>query len=306
MTSVDAWKQPPYLNPGDTIVGISPSGAIKDFNAVEKAIEIISSHGYNLELDKRWNVQYGYLAGTDEQRRQALLEALENPNYKAIIAVRGGYGAARLLEKKDWETIFQDNPKWLIGFSDITSLLWKIARVKISSIHGPVLASLAKEPEWSLKRLFDYLQGDPLPPLQGKGWGNGQGKGWLLPANLTVATHLLSTSLQPPLNGVILALEDVGERPYRIDRMLTQWRLMGALRGVKGIALGRFSRSHGSADSSTVEEVLRDRLGDLGIPIVSDLPFGHEGVNAILPVGMTVILDGDQGVLEGVRSVGEK
>ncbi|MDJ0601186.1 MAG: LD-carboxypeptidase [Crocosphaera sp.] len=298
MTVIGSWKKPPFLQPGDTIIGISPSGAIKDVAAVEKAIEIMRSQGYNVELDKRWNTKYGYLAGTDEQRREALLEALTNPNYKAIIAVRGGYGAARLLEAKDWETIFINYPKWLIGFSDITSILWKLARVNVSSIHGPVLASLAKEPDWSLQRLFNYLQGDPLPSLQGQGWGNGQGTGWLLPANLTVATHLLRTSLQPPLNDVILALEDVGEPPYRVDRMLTQWRLMGAFSGVKGIALGRFSGSNGPANSWTVEEVLRDRLADLGIPIVSELPFGHDGVNAMLPVGMTVRLDGDRGTLE--------
>ncbi|ACB51577.1 putative peptidase S66, LD-carboxypeptidase A [Crocosphaera subtropica ATCC 51142] len=300
MTSIDAWKQPPYIKPGDTIVGISPSGAIKDLAAVEKAREIVRSQGYNLELDKHWNAHYGYLGGTDEQRREALLEALINPNYKGIIAGRGGYGVARLLEEKDWETILRKYPKWMIGFSDITSLLWKLARVKIHSIHGPVLTTLAKEPKWSLKRLFNYLEGHPLPPLQGQGWGNGQAQGWLLPANLTVATHLLGTPLQPPLDGVILALEDVGEPPYRIDRMLTQWRLMGAFDGVKGIALGRFSRSNGSSDSWTVEEVLGDRLGDLGIPIVSELPFGHDGVNAILPVGMKVMLDGDEGILTRV------
>ncbi len=301
MTSFGSWKKPPFLQPGDTIIGISPSGAIKEVTAVEKAREIIRSQGYNIELDKHWNAHYGYLAGTDAQRREALLQALTNPNYKAIIAVRGGYGAARLLEEKDWETIFTNYPKWLIGFSDITSLLWKLARVQVSSIHGPVLASLAKEPEWSLKRLFSYLQGHPLPPLQGQGWGNGQVKGWLLPANLTVATHILGTPLQPPLNDVILALEDVGEAPYSIDRMLTQWRLMGAFSGVRGIALGRFSGSNGSPNSWTVEEVLRDRLGDLGISIISDLPFGHDGVNAILPVGMEVILDGDRGSLEFIK-----
>ena len=297
MTSLGSWKKPPFLQPGDTIVGISPSGPIKDVTAIEKAQEIMRSQGYNLELGKHWNDQYGYLAGTDEQRRDDLLEAFKNPNYKAIIAVRGGYGAARLLEEKDWKTIFTNYPKWLIGFSDITSLLWKRAKVKISSIHGPVLTTLAQEPDWSLKRLFNYLKGDPLPPLQGQGWGNGQGEGRLLPANLTVATNILGTPLQPPLNDVILALEDVGEAPYRVDRMLTQWRLLGAFSGVKGIALGRFSGSNGPANSWTVEEVLRDRLGDLGIPIVCELPFGHDGVNAILPVGMTVKLDGDRGSL---------
>ena len=297
MTTLGSWKKPPFLQPDDTIVAMSPSGAIKDVAAVEKAIEIMRSQGYNVQLDQHWKAQYGYLAGTDEQRREALLQVFKNPNYKAIIAVRGGYGAARLLEEKDWETIFTNYPKWLIGFSDITSLLWKLAKVKVCSIHGPVLTTLAKEPDWSLQRLFSYLQGEPLLPLQGQAWGNGQAEGWLLPANLTVATHILGTSLQPPLNNVILALEDVGEAPYSIDRMLTQWRLMGAFSGVKGIALGRFSGSKGPVNSWTVEEVLRDRLGDLDIPIVSDLPFGHDGVNAILPVGMMVKLDGDKGSL---------
>ncbi len=298
MSALSSWIKPPFLQPGDTIIGISPSGAIKDIAAVENAIEIMRSQGYNVELNEHWNAQYGYLAGNDEQRREALLQALTNPNYKAIIAVRGGYGAARLLEEKDWETIFRNYPKWLIGFSDITSLLWKLARVKVSTIHGPVLTTLAKEPDWSLQRFFSYLQGEPLSPLQGQGWGNGQAEGWLLPANLTVATHILGTPLQPLLNDVILALEDVGEASYSIDRMLTQWRLMGAFCGVRGIILGRFSGSHESRNSWTTEEVLRDRLGDLNIPIVSELPFGHDGVNAILPVGMTVRLDSDQGSLE--------
>jgi muramoyltetrapeptide carboxypeptidase len=135
--------------------------------------------------------------------------------------------------------------------------------------------------------------------LTGKGWGAGQGTGLLLPANLTVATHLLGTFVQPALDGVILALEDVTEAPYRIDRMLTQWRMTGALKNVQGIALGRFSRCDPPLGSKswTVEEVLRDRLGDLGIPIVSDLPFGHDGVNAALPVGRMAQLDGDKGTL---------
>ncbi len=282
------------------MIAIAPSGAVKEFSFLEKAKEIVRSQGYNLALGKHWNAHYGYLAGTDQQRREALREALINPEYKAIIAVRGGYGAARLLEAEDWDTFLRKHPKWLIGFSDVTALLWKLATLGIPSIHGPVFTTLANEPEWSIKRLFNYLEGYPLPTLQGQGWGKGKAKGTLLPANLTVGTNLLGTPLQPSLNGVILALEDVAEVPYCIDRMLTQWRLMGALRGVKGIALGRFSRCDRPSESSrwTTEEVLRDRLGYLNIPIVSDLPFGHDGVNAMLPVGREVMLDGDQGTLE--------
>jgi muramoyltetrapeptide carboxypeptidase len=128
----------------------------------------------------------------------------------------------------------------------------------------------------------------------------GQATGLLLPANLTVATHLLHTPLQPALEGVILVLEDVSEAPYRIDRMLTQWRLSGALSQVKGIALGRFSQCDPPAGipSFSVEGVLRDRLADLGLPLVVDLPFGHNGSNAALPVGVPALLDGDTGGLQ--------
>ncbi|NES70958.1 MAG: LD-carboxypeptidase, partial [Okeania sp. SIO2D1] len=120
-------------------------------------------------------------------------------------------------------------------------------------------------------------------------------------ANLAVATNLLATPVQPSLEGTILAFEDIGEAPYRLDRMLTQWRLMGAFSGVKGIALGRFSDCEGSLGSWSVEEMLRDRLTDLNIPIVAELPFGHDGVNAALRVGQLVELDGVQGTLRSVK-----
>jgi muramoyltetrapeptide carboxypeptidase len=202
----------------------------------------------------------------------------------------------RLLEDWQWTTT---RPKWVVGFSDVTAILWSLAVAGIVSLHAPVLTTLGKEPEWSINRLFDYLEGKPLAPLQGQGWGKGKAHGWLLPANLTVATHLLGTGLQPNLEGAILALEDVSEAPYRIDRMLTQWRLAGAFRGVRGIALGRFSRcvAPPGIPSWTLEEVLRDRVGDLKLPIVAGLPFGHGGINASLPVGQMVELDGELGTL---------
>jgi muramoyltetrapeptide carboxypeptidase len=310
---------PPLLKPGDLVKVIAPSGALKEWEAFEKGIEIWRSRGYHVELGNNCDRQYGYLAGTDEQRRQALLEAWKDPECKAILCTRGGYGGARLLENWSWHqlsvtsdqlpvTSYQSsipsspiqNTKWLIGFSDVTGLLWSLAKAGISGVHGPVLTTIAAEPDWSLKRLFDYLENGSLEPLRGKGWGNGQATGILLPANLTVATHLLGTFIQPSLDGVILALEDVTEAPYRIDRMLTQWRMCGAFERVKGIALGRFSRCDPpfGSNSWTIEEVLRDRLGDLEIPVVSELPFGHDGVNAALPVGRTALLDANRGILE--------
>jgi muramoyltetrapeptide carboxypeptidase len=297
-------KIPPYLQPGDLVTVISPSGALQESAAFQAGLEIWRSHGYRVELQGNYQAQYGYLAGTDAARRAALAEAWENPECKAIVCARGGYGGARLLE--DWNWQLQSDrfiSKWIVGFSDVTSLLWSLARFNIASLHAPVLTTLATQPELAIARMFACLEGDSIQPLYGNGWGGGQVEGILLPANLTVATHLLGTSLQPSLTGAILALEDVTEYPYRIDRMLTQWRLTGALQQIFGIALGRFSRCEAppASNSWTVEEVLRDRLQDLNIPIVSDLPFGHDGANAALPVGQLVRLDGETGVLSWVE-----
>lgn len=311
---------PPPLKPGDLLRVITPSGALREFEAFQKGVEIWRSKGYTVELQANWDAREGYLAGKDSERRHQLAEAWQDPECRGILCSRGGYGSARLLEDWTWQLseaskVESSNlvlgehpltPKWLIGFSDITGLLWSLSQSGISGVHGPVLTTLAAEPEWSVNRLFDCVEGRILAPLNGIGWGGGVAKGILLPANLTVATHLLGTPIQPPLEGVILALEDVTEAPYRIDRMLTQWRMTGAFKGVRGIALGRFSRCEPPKNipSWTVEEVLRDRLLDLGIPIVSDLPFGHEGANAALPVGQPVELDANNGTLswEGNKS----
>lgn len=289
-------KLPPPLKPGDLVCGIAPSGAVRELERLETGCAIWRSRGYRVELAPNWASQWGYLAGNDESRRQDLAWAWQDPDCRAIVAVRGGYGSARVLE--DWRWGSQDL-KWLIGFSDVTGLLWSLATMGISSLHGAVLTTLGSEPEWSQDRLFNYLEGQPLEPLEGEGWVGGQATGVLLPGNLTVATHLLNTPIQPDFAGVILALEDVKEAPYRLDRMLTMWRSLGVFQQVVGIALGRFSRCEASNafPSWTVAEVLRDRLMDLKIPIVANLPFGHDGPNAVLPLGQVAHLNGDLGIL---------
>ena len=319
-------QPPPPLKPRDLLKVIAPSGALREMEAFEQGIEIWRSRGYQVKVNPTIGDAFGYLAGTDASRRQQLLDAWQDPNCRGILCARGGYGGMRILEDWTWELeqvksqklkVKSQNtdinttpdsrlptpdsrfPKWLIGFSDITALLWSLSQVGISGVHAPVLTTLPTEPDWSKQRLFDWVEGRSLPPLQGTGWGGGVVTGVLLPANLTVATHLLGTSIQPNFDNVILALEDVTEAPYRIDRLLTQWRLSGAFTKIKGIALGRFSRCEPPANISslTIEEVLRDRLGDLNLPIVSTLPFGHDGCNAALPVGILATLDGDKGQL---------
>lgn len=294
---------PPPLVPGDRVCIVAPSGAVKNRERFDRGVEIWRSRGYELKLGQYWNEQNGYLAGTDDQRRQDLAAAWLDPECKAIACARGGYGCTRLLESWQWETP-QHLAKWLVGFSDITALQWSLLNAGVASLHGAVVTSLVDEPDWAIARLFDTLEGRSLPPLSGRGWGKGSAEGRLIPGNLTVATHLLGTPYQPNFNGAILAIEDVTELPYRIDRLLTQWRLSGVLSQVAGIAIGRFSRCEAPSGSNswTVEEVLRDRWGDFPVPIVSELPFGHDGANAALPVGRWARIDGDRGTLEVLSS----
>ncbi|MBE9160574.1 LD-carboxypeptidase [Nodosilinea sp. LEGE 06152] len=291
-------QYPPPLRAGDRLQAIAPSGALRELESFNQGLEVWRSWGFTVDVSPGVSDQWGYLAGSDANRRQQLAQALADSTYRGILCARGGYGGTRLLEGWQWPQALA--PKWLIGFSDVTSLLWSLGQQGIAGLHGPLLTTLASEPKWSQQRLKSVVMGYPLPALHGQGWGNGQVVGRLWAGNLTVATHLLGTLHQPNLSGAILAFEDVTEAPYRIDRMLTHWRMAGHLAGVKGIALGRFSRCEPpeGVPSFAVAEVLRDRLGDLGIPVVAELPFGHDGSNAALPVGAMARLDGDAGSLE--------
>jgi len=296
---VPRYRLPPPLQPGDLLEVVSPSGTLREQERFLAGIDVWRSRGYRVDCVPGHDGRWGYLAGTDKQRRDQISRALNNPDCKGILCSRGGYGGARLLEEWAWPRSLQESPKWIIGFSDITSLLWSLALQGVSGVHGPLLTTLTQEPDWSLKRLWSWVEGGSLEPLNGMSWTQGQAIAPLFPANLTVATHLLGTPHQPLLDNVILAFEDISEAPYRIDRMLTHWRMMGLLEKVSGIALGRFSHCDPpeNVPSFAVESVLRDRLMDLGIPIVANLPFGHDGVNACLPVGITACLDANTGTL---------
>ena len=290
---------PPPLRPGDRVGLVAASSALDDGETLAAGLAVLRSWGLVVDegpslVGRRW----GYLAGRDDVRA-ADLQA--DPPPALLACVRGGWGAARLLEQP------RPLPKgWLLGFSDVTSLLWaQVARGWGGAVHGPLLTTLAAEPAWSQERLRALLFGEPVPDLEAVGWRGGVAEGPLLVANLTVATHLLGTPHLPELRGAILVLEDVGEAPYRIERMLTHWRLGGALQQLAGLAFGSFEgcreadgRLDGPAEHRfDLDEVLRERSLDLGIPVVAHLPVGHSSGNGALPLGVRARLDGGRGHL---------
>lgn len=286
---------------GDRVRLVAASSALDSGEALAAGLERLRSWGLEIEGDPQALLQrrWGYLAGRDGERLADLTPVADSPESPALLAcVRGGWGAARLLERRP-----PAEAHWLLGFSDVTSLLLdRVAQGRGGAVHGPLLTTLAAEPAWSQERLRALLFGEPLPPLQGQSWCGGIAEGPLLVANLTVATHLLGTPHLPPLAGAILVLEDVGEAPYRIERMLTHWRLCGALQQLAGLAFGSFSGCDEDDERPeerrfSLEQVLRERSGDLGIPVVAGLPVGHTSGNAALPLGVQARLDGDQGVL---------
>ncbi len=298
------WPRP--LRPGDRVQLAATSSALDGPEAIDRleaGIAVLEGWGLAVERRPLEERQWGYLAGRDGDRRADLAGTAP-----LLACLRGGWGAARLLEAP-----LSLPARWLLGFSDVTTLLWaQVAQGQGGAIHGPLLTTLAAEPAWSQERLRQLLFGNRCDPLHGEGWGGGCVSGPLLVANLTVATHLLGTPHLPDLRGAILVLEDVGEAPYRIDRMLTHWRLAGALSQLAGIGFGDFngcdeesasaedalSAGHPGQAHRRLEQVLRDRTADLGIPLVAGLPVGHRCGNAALPLGVEARLDGLAGSLE--------
>jgi muramoyltetrapeptide carboxypeptidase len=303
---------PPPLRPGDRVALVAASSALESDGRLEAGLRVLRSWGLEVPQDtpllgRRW----GYLAGRDQERTADLAQrAPEGQPAPLLACVRGGWGAARLLPEPcrpvpPWLDPLS-SPSWLLGFSDVTSLLWaRWARGWSGGVHGPLLTTLAREPLWSQERLRDLLFGKGVAPLEGAGWVGGVAEGPLLVANLTVATHLLGTPHLPDLRGAIVVFEDVGEAPYRIERMLTHWRLSGALQQLAGVGFGSFSGcvdrdriEDASATHFSAEQVLRERTADLGLPVVAHLPVGHAPGNAALPVGVWARLEGNTGRLD--------
>ena len=295
MAIINPKTLPPPLKKGDEVITVAASSVITNEKALLKGINLLETWGLICRPQNLVKRSWGYLAGNDEIRRFELYPQKPTP---LIVFARGGWGAARLLEHpQQWKT------GWLLGFSDVTSiLLSRLAAGFDGGVHGPLLTSLSQEPDWSRERLKRLLFGFSVPDLHGEIWVKGKAKGPLVVANLSVASHLLGSRHIPDLNGAILVLEDVGEEPYRIDRMLTHWRLAGHLKKLSGLAFGSFNNCQNSETDQeknyfTVEDVLKERSRDLGIPVIGGLPIGHLHGNAALPMGRIALLDGNKGKL---------
>ncbi|MDB4973700.1 MAG: muramoyltetrapeptide carboxypeptidase [Myxococcaceae bacterium] len=237
----------------------------------------------------------GYLAGEDAARLADLEAALDDPEVLAIVPPRGGYGATRLLPSLSVERV-RKHPKWLVGFSDVTALhaLW--ARAGLCSIHGPMVCSLADASLALQTAWFALLEGSAPAPLEGLTClQTGRAQGRLFGGNLTVLSALVGTPYLPPLEDVVLVLEDVSERPYRLDRMLTTLLQARFFEGVRAVVLGQFTDCQPGPDGLTAADVLSERLGTLGIPLLADAPIGHVPENWPLLFGAHAVVDAARG-----------
>jgi muramoyltetrapeptide carboxypeptidase len=269
--------------------------------AFAAGLEVLRAR-YDVRHDDGVFAREGYLAGPDERRLAELTAALADPDARAIVMARGGYGLMRLLPFIDVGALVA-RPRPIVGFSDGTALLALAARAGVASIHGPVVTQLGNLASADQRALFERLE-TPGPSLLLEGLEGlipGRVRGPLIGGNLEMFSRLIGTPYLPDVAGAILFFEDLGERPYRIDRLLAHLDLAGIFGAASGVLLGDFSGCREPeatrADSPTAEEVLVDRLGRLSIPVALGGAFGHGTRNRALPYGTLCELDTAAGTL---------
>lgn len=303
--------RPARLGPGATIGIVGPGSPMKP-ERLENGIRYLRQRGYKVKLGQHVRDVYGYLAGSDADRALDFNKMFRDPEVTAIISTRGGYGTPRILQQIDYDAVAA-NPKILVGYSDITALqLALFARTGLVTFSGPMVAvelgrgidAFTEASFWRMVSSVDEevkltAENGPLLALHG-----GTAEGVLLGGNLSLLAALVGTEFMPDLNGAILVIEDVGEEPYKIDRSLTHLRLAGALEKVAGLVVGQMTdcQPDPSAPSLSIEQVLLDVTADLGIPVVTALPYGHEEVKYTLPIGCRARLDANAGYLQLLES----
>jgi muramoyltetrapeptide carboxypeptidase len=302
--------KPPRLKKGDTIALVSPSGRPASSN-IQNAIHRFREMGYRVRVEEivRRTAQWGYLAGTDEERAESVNEAFRNPEADAIFCTAGGYGAQRILPLLDYDAI-RDNPKILVGYSDITALHHAIPqRTGLITFHGPVASGVGGEfPDYNKEHLLKAIAsedpiGEIVNPVDGpyiKSIADGKATGELVGGNGSLISSLMGTPYELEMEGKIFLIENIKARPPSyVDRELTQLRLAGKLQKCAGIVYGECLRT-GPEDVSrgqTMEEVVRDRIADLDVPAIYDLCCGHGKYKCTLPIGAKATVDAPKGKL---------
>ncbi len=298
---------PKALRAGDAIAVVAPASGVRDEAALQRGLERFAAWGFRPELlaHARERLDWpegGALAATDAQRLHDLQAAIADPRYRAIVAVRGGYGVTRLLADLDLQPLLRD-PKPILGYSDLTALLAAAQQsIGLVGLHGPMLATTAAmdagEAGWELQRalLTETTRPAALPPAaDARGLRAGTAEGPLVGGNLSLVQSLLGTpwSIANASAGALLFFEDIGEAPYRVDRMLTQLLHAGVLQRAAGVLLGDFHQ-HDTPLASlqpAMLAVFEERLARLSIPVAYGFPIGHRPGAWTLPVGARARLE---------------
>ena len=289
--------QPPYLKAGDTVAIVAPSGILKNRKAeIDKAKSLLESWGLQVLIGDHVFEQNNHFAGTDEQRASDLQKAMDDPQISAIWCARGGYGTVRILDELNFNK-FKEQPKWIVGYSDITALHNQLNNKGYQSIHALMCTSLSDDKEdikSSISTFKDALFGNELSyQLNGSSFNReGDARGQLVGGNLTILHTMLGSETSIDTRGKILFIEEIGEYKYHIDRMLQSLKRAGYFEQCAGLIVGDMSklRKNTTKWGSSVEELIIDALADYDFPIAFNMPAGHEKDNRALILGRTVHL----------------
>lgn len=287
--------QPPYLKAGDTVAIVAPSGVLKNrTNEIDQAKSLLKSWGLEVVVGKNVFNQANHFAGTDEERRSDIQKAMDDPKISAIWCARGGYGTVRILDKLDYSK-FRKNPKWVIGYSDITAWHNQVHCEGFESIHAMMCTSLQDDNETikeTISTFKDALFGKSLAfTLKGSKYNKtGTTSGQLVGGNLTMLHTMLGSKTSINMSGKILFIEEIGEYEYHIDRMLQSLKRAGYFDNCKGVIVGDITkvRRNTTLWGTTVEQLILDALADYNFPIAFNMPAGHEKDNRAMIFGRTI------------------
>ncbi len=286
---------PPFLEKGSMVRMVSPAGVI-DSKWVENAHKCLQSWGLKVRLGEHATTRLGRFAGTTEQRLFDLQEALDDTECKAIFFTRGGYGTIQILDKLNWQA-FKKHPKWLVGYSDITMLHAILQKEGIASIHGGMAKALAESlnvEQEHVQFLQQILFGTfPTYLCDAQKLNRlGVAESFLCGGNLSILYSLRGTPFDFIPEKSILFIEDIGEKPYLVDRMMHNLKLGGILARISGLIVGNFSDyEEDPLFGKTVREIIADAVSDFNYPVCFDFPVGHDGRNLPLICGAMVRLE---------------